>query len=188
MIERQVLIVSSDTLMGLGLRTLLHEQFGIAASYISTWDGESSMKALRKQYTLVFCDETAMPGMLAQATRSQLRRIIPFAGAAPAHPNGPALPVNCSPETLIASIEEILSRLRVDTKPGASSLTHRETEVLKLLASGYIIKEIGDLLRMSAHTALSHRRNISTKLGIKTVPGLTVYAMIHGLISSEEIL
>jgi DNA-binding CsgD family transcriptional regulator len=43
-------------------------------------------------------------------------------------------------------------------------------------------KEIADKLGISLHTVISHRKNLTEKLGIKTVSGLTVYAMMHKLI------
>lgn len=63
-----------------------------------------------------------------------------------------------------------------------SELSAREIEVLKELANGLTIKEIADKLCISANTASSHRKNISSKLGIRSVSGLSVYAMMHGLI------
>ena len=60
-------------------------------------------------------------------------------------------------------------------------LTKRETEVLRLLAQGLLNKEIADKLGISLHTVISHRKNIISKLGIKTVSGLTIYAMMHGI-------
>lgn len=61
-------------------------------------------------------------------------------------------------------------------------LTNRETEVLRLVTQGLMNKEIADKLGISLHTVISHRKNLTEKLGIKTVSGLTVYAMMHNLI------
>jgi DNA-binding CsgD family transcriptional regulator len=61
-------------------------------------------------------------------------------------------------------------------------LTNRETEVLRLVTQGLMNKEIADKLGISLHTVISHRKNLTEKLGIKTVSGLTVYAMMHKLI------
>jgi DNA-binding CsgD family transcriptional regulator len=64
-----------------------------------------------------------------------------------------------------------------------AELTQRETEVLKLVARGSSNKEIADELSISLHTVISHRKNICRKLEIKTIPGLTLYALINNLIS-----
>ncbi|HAD02757.1 MAG TPA: LuxR family transcriptional regulator, partial [Porphyromonadaceae bacterium] len=50
-----------------------------------------------------------------------------------------------------------------------------------------INKEIADKLNISLNTVLSHRKNITAKLGIKTVSGLIFYAIMHGIISAEDI-
>ncbi len=61
-------------------------------------------------------------------------------------------------------------------------LTKRETAVLVQLAQGKTNKEIADALNVSVHTVISHRKNITHKTGIKSVAGLTVYAMLNNLI------
>ncbi len=62
-------------------------------------------------------------------------------------------------------------------------LTSREIEVLKLVTQGNSNKETAEYLSISIHTVISHRKNICRKLEIKTVSGLTLYALINNLIS-----
>ncbi|MBN1790037.1 MAG: helix-turn-helix transcriptional regulator [Bacteroidales bacterium] len=62
-------------------------------------------------------------------------------------------------------------------------ISEREKDVLKLVAIGMTNKEIAEKLYISSHTVITHRKNITSKLGIKTIAGLTVYAIIHKLIS-----
>ncbi len=66
-------------------------------------------------------------------------------------------------------------------------LTSREAEVLQLVACGFLNKQIADKLAISLHTVISHRKNLTRKLQIKTVAGLTIYALLNGLISSKDI-
>lgn len=66
-------------------------------------------------------------------------------------------------------------------------LTLREKEVLKLVAAGHPNKIIADKLFISVHTVISHRKNITEKLGIKSISGLTVYAIINQLIHPSDI-
>lgn len=68
-----------------------------------------------------------------------------------------------------------------------STISPRELEVLKLVALGLLNKEIADRLNISLNTVLSHRKNITAKLGIKTVSGLIFYCISHGYISADEI-
>jgi DNA-binding CsgD family transcriptional regulator len=66
-------------------------------------------------------------------------------------------------------------------------LTLREKDVLKLVALGHSNKEMADKLFISIHTVISHRKNITEKLGIKSISGLTVYAILNKLIDTENL-
>ena len=72
---------------------------------------------------------------------------------------------------------------RFDT-PGEKSeeLSAREKEILVCVAKGMLNKEIADAENISIHTVITHRKNITRKTGIKTVAGLTVYALLNNLI------
>lgn len=63
------------------------------------------------------------------------------------------------------------------------NLTNRETEILTLIVQGNQNKEIAEKLNISLNTVLTHRKNIISKTGIKTVSGLTFYSLRNGLIS-----
>jgi DNA-binding NarL/FixJ family response regulator len=67
-------------------------------------------------------------------------------------------------------------------------ISDREKEILIALAQGLTNKEIADKLHISTHTVISHRKNIIRKTGIKTVSGLTLYALFNNLISQDELL
>lgn len=66
-------------------------------------------------------------------------------------------------------------------------ISQRELDVLRLIALGYLNKEIADNLKISLNTVLTHRKNITSKLGIKTVSGLIFYCISKGYISADEI-
>ena len=66
-------------------------------------------------------------------------------------------------------------------------LTDRELEVLALVVQGLINKEIADRLNISLTTVITHRRNITEKLGIKSVSALTIYAIMHGYVDINKI-
>lgn len=82
-------------------------------------------------------------------------------------------------------------KLRIERPQSGSvslqELTEREKDVLSLVALGHINKEIADKLFISVHTVISHRKNITEKLGIKSISGLTVYAILNKLIDTENI-
>ncbi len=76
-------------------------------------------------------------------------------------------------------------------KPGKeeveSILSKREKDVVRLLAKGMTNKEISEHLFISTHTVITHRKNISRKLNIKSVAGLIVYAIINEIVSVDEL-
>ena len=67
------------------------------------------------------------------------------------------------------------------------TLSPREKEILVCVAKGMLNKEIADANNISIHTVITHRKNISRKTGIKTVAGLTVYALLNNLIDINTI-
>lgn len=87
-------------------------------------------------------------------------------------------------EVLIKQIEQFFT---AGEKNENDELTTREKEVLRLIALGHTNKTIADKLFISTHTVISHRKNITEKLGIKSIPGLTVYAIIQNIVSTSEI-
>ena len=67
-------------------------------------------------------------------------------------------------------------------------LSKRETDVLVAVAKGMMNKEIADQMNLSVHTVISHRKNITRKTGIKSVSGLTVYALLNNLINEKDLI
>ena len=66
-------------------------------------------------------------------------------------------------------------------------LSEREKEILVAVARGLTNKEIADQYCISIHTVISHRKNIARKTGIKSVSGLTVYALLNRMIDQQDI-
>lgn len=68
-----------------------------------------------------------------------------------------------------------------------NDLSEREREILVAVARGYMNKEIADRHNISIHTVITHRKNITRKTGIKTVAGLTIYAIMNGLVDMNDV-
>lgn len=66
-------------------------------------------------------------------------------------------------------------------------LSKREKEIIICIAKGLSNKEISDVLNISINTVTTHRRNISSKLQIHSVAGITIYAIANGLVQMNEI-
>ncbi len=95
--------------------------------------------------------------------------------------------INDTQNILLKKIKEITGKNSVvqkDVIPG--EISKREADILKNIALGFSNKEIADKLFISTHTVVTHRKNITRKLGIKTVPGLTIYAIINKLIDIDK--
>ncbi len=66
-------------------------------------------------------------------------------------------------------------------------LSPREKEIIVCVVKGMTNREIADHLFLSAHTVITHRRNIARKLQIHSASGLTVYAIVNKLVELSEI-
>lgn len=91
--------------------------------------------------------------------------------------------------------EEITGKIRqlMETHPTGSEgvenakLTPREVTIVRLVSMGLTNRQIADRLFLSTHTVTTHRKNINNKLGLRTVSGLIVYAIVNNIITLEEV-
>ena len=96
--------------------------------------------------------------------------------------------INDSKHKVVTKIFNLLSDNKLSQdKPESVELSNRETDVLVALVKGLTNKEISDKLYISVHTVITHRKNIVRKTGIKSVSGLTVYALLNNLVDESEI-
>jgi len=70
-------------------------------------------------------------------------------------------------------------------KPGVEKLTARQREVLQLLAEGRAMKEIADLLHVTARTVAFHKYTILQNLDLKTSAELVQYALERGMLKKR---
>lgn len=94
-----------------------------------------------------------------------------------------------SKSELLQKLNQIIDNWKPSVKSSSKSseLSKREKTIIRHVAMGLTNKEIGEQLFISIHTVTTHRKNITQKLGIKTVSGLTVYSILNGIINLEEI-
>ena len=96
--------------------------------------------------------------------------------------------INDSKQKVVTKIFNLFSDNKLtQDKPESVELSNRETDVLVALVKGLTNKEISDKLYISVHTVITHRKNIVRKTGIKSVSGLTVYALLNNLVDESEI-
>ena len=66
-------------------------------------------------------------------------------------------------------------------------LSEREQEIVHWVVCGLSNKQIGERLFISPNTVLTHRKNIARKLDIHSVAGLTIYAIVNGIVEIGDI-
>ena len=90
---------------------------------------------------------------------------------------------------MVADLERngFLATGSIFSKAVEDVLSDREKEILVCVAKGMLNKEIADRFNLSIYTVITHRKNITRKTGIKTVAGLTVYALLNGLVDINSI-
>ena len=188
---KRIAIILPDTLQSSGLQSILTEYFApVETNCFSTY--ESFMATGGDIFDYYFTlSETFVLNVdffLPRKSKTVILSDCPLCGASQsAYTN--LLTVRAPLETLIEQIQQLFENdvTNLGTSEGNKELSAREMEVLQLVVKGIINKEIADKLNISLNTVLSHRKNITAKLGIKTVSGLIFYAIMHGIISAEDI-
>ncbi len=94
-----------------------------------------------------------------------------------------------SQQSILQMVRELSNKVPTgETAMSNHELTKRETAVLIEVAKGLSNKEIAARLNVSIFTVTTHRKNIVRKTGIKSVAGLTVYALLNNLIDEDTVL
>lgn len=203
----EIAIVNPDTLSCMGLQSLLEEIIPIATirsfhSFAELVDDTPDMYAHyfissqiyfehtaffleRRTKTIVLAGGETLPQLSGMSTlnifqdeKSLIRNILQLHqhGHQHGHPHGH--PGRQMPAGHPGTTPDV---------PSGHELSAREIEVLVLITKGLINKEIADKLSISLTTVISHRKNITEKLGIKSVSGLTIYAVMHGYVEADRI-
>lgn len=185
---KQIAIILPDTLQSTGLQSLLTDYFHpVEIAYFSTF--ESFMADGRDAYDYYFtqADIFVLNSDFFLPRRAKV--IVNLCkDVLQENPSGYTYLNVCAPQEII--IEQLQQLFSADLNPSAKEknkdLSTREIDVLRLIVTGNTNKDIADKLNISLNTVLSHRKNITAKLGIKTVSGLTFYAIMNGLMASDQ--
>lgn len=189
-----VIIAEPQQLLAGGLALLLRTQYPtMRVESTPTWERatadkcKSSLRAIIINPILAFNDEKLLP---------RIRRDYPSVAVVAlesAYLPGSFLRQFDDTIDIYTAPEEAMERLAPyilgweETHGQRPQLSGREIEVLRLLVLGKTAKEIGKELFISEHTVTSHRKNIAEKLGIKTIPGMTIYAVSAHLIELSDL-
>ena len=93
--------------------------------------------------------------------------------------------ISDSRERVAVKLRQMLETAEPATE--STELSDREKEILVAVAKGMTNKSIAEQYHLSVHTVITHRKNLTRKTGIKSVSGLTVYAILNNLIDITEV-
>ena len=187
----EIAIIEQNTLAALGLRTIIEEPIPDAvirtfASFGQLTDDTPDMYAhyfvsaqIYFAHTAFFLERKPKTIVLSSREQPQLNGV-------------PTLDCTLPQDRLVKAIVSLRSYgHRPNAHPAVSNTEHdlspREIEVLVLVTKGYINKEIAERLNISLTTVISHRKNITEKLGIKSVSALAIYAVMHGYVNPDSV-
>lgn len=196
--QAQIAIVMPNTLSCLGLKNLLRTMMPKAEARLFSNFNDFNQEGADDYFHYFISAEILLQHVDYFTTRRHKTIVLVHGGDAVNVPNNfHTLDVFLPEEDMIRSFLRLEQAAHGFHKPqpqavkqaqtAAVTLTPREKEVLKLLVSGYINKEIADQLNVSLTTIISHRKNLTEKLHTKSVSALTIYAVMHGLVKVEEI-
>lgn len=195
--QPEIAIVEANTLTSLGLKTILERMIPMAVirtfhSFGELTDDTSDMYAHYFISAQIYVEHNAF-------FLPRKRKTIVLAGDSHQFQLSgvPILNIYQAEEQLVKDILKLHQHAHHDGYPvkdmpptpptTGHELSAREIEVLVLITKGLINKEIADKLNIGLTTVITHRKNITEKLGIKSVSGLTIYAVMNGYVEADRI-
>lgn len=177
-------IIHPDTLKAIGLRHLLRTYCDAAAECFSS--AAQFLASHPEQYDGYFVAAEAFVACMEVLLPRKSRVVMLLDDATPDTWSGMTLCTHRPLEEVVETLDKSVSTITRNSENAdvQEELTQREIDVLRGVARGLLNKEIADELHISINTVLSHRKNIVAKLGIKTVSGLSLYAVMNGIIDN----
>ena len=191
----EIAIVEQNTLTALGLQTIIEELLPKAIIRVFP-SFELLVYDTPDMYAHYFVSAQIYFAHTAFFLERKTKTIVLSGGEQPTLNGIHTLNIHLPQDKLVKDIMALRSSGHDGAQRPASSypqhdtehdLSPREIEVLILITKGFINKEIADKLSISLTTVISHRKNITEKLGIKSASGLAVYAVMHGYIEADSI-
>lgn len=96
-----------------------------------------------------------------------------------------AIEISDSRERVAVKLRQLIEAGEQATE--STELSEREKEILVAVAKGMTNKSIAEQYHLSVHTVITHRKNLTRKTGIKSVSGLTVYAILNNMIDMKDV-
>ncbi len=177
--KRNIAVIGLNSLESIGVRSLIHQE---EDANVETFQNLIASLHDNEKDAYVVSSDVFVANIEFFLPRKQKTLVVARKGASEETSSGMnVIGVGYDEVEIKKSISSLLDSIN-DLEPQHGNLSAREIEVLKLIASGKINKEIADLLCISINTVITHRKNISSKLGIKSASGLSLYAAMNGII------
>lgn len=176
----QVVIILHNTLMASGVRQLILDTHGVSAHIARDIDELQSLPA--DAIDLIVTDAQHFVEHLKLFLPRKSHTLVLVEQQSVNDGEVHMVDVSQGDTALLDALSNVIGG-KSSGQEQAGILSQRETDVLRLVASGMINKQIADTLNISINTVLTHRKNITAKLGIKSVSGLSFYAMMNGIIA-----
>ncbi len=207
----RILIADDHTVVRKGLRQILAEEFTSALIEDVSNADDLIKKVIKEKWDIVISDLT-MPGKSGLEALQEIKKIQPELPVLilSIHPEeqyairvlkagaSGYLSKDTAPDELVNAVRRVMQGKKFITLSIAEriaesfnldsekllhdTLSHRELNVFKMIASGKSVSEIAESLSLSVTTVSTYRSRIMAKMNMKNNASLTLYAIEHGML------
>lgn len=186
-----IAILTPNTLMGIGMRSILERMFPFAAFRICE-DFSDIESTTPEELFHIFASANEVVEHSEFFEERQHKTIVLTNGTPHAQlfQGYHQINIQASQEQIEMALNNLhrsahgaLHNTQTQSDSPKEILSPREIEVLKLVVEGLLNKEIAERLNIGLTTVISHRKNIVEKLGVRSVAGLTIYAVMKRYIA-----
>ncbi len=192
--NKLLIIIHASEIIRKGLAAIYRSFFNTKILQLENISDLYSYKEMKNHSLVIILQNFAENDneLLHNLRKNNQVKLIEFDSSSPVKSPVPPYEYTINLNTTAPEIQNIISTSwKPSEKPARlqdnDELTLREKDVLRLVAMGHSNKIIADKLFISIHTVISHRKNISEKTGIKSISGLTVYAILNNLVDTSAI-
>lgn len=188
--SKKIILATPSAIISRGFERILADAGGFSVDAIFPDLGTSTLNRIRSiAPDALIVDPTIAGTMTSDILKGVFADGIPVIGigAEGIRQSAGNLSLYDSPKATVQKIRAVIGATPAAAKSEEEELSAREKEILVSVAKGLQNKEIADKYNISVYTVITHRKNITRKTGIKTVAGLTVYALLNGLIDMGQV-
>jgi DNA-binding NarL/FixJ family response regulator len=191
MAEKKLIIYTSSYLINKGFSVIIKD-FNLEIIRKSVYSENELLNAFSDENFDYFVTDTKILNILQSKDEINILKKLKIIVLGDENSNFPTnlkivkrIPNNQKKHEIHSSLLEVFEE-KSEVLDATNDISEREREIVKYVALGFTNKEIAEKLFLSVHTVTTHRKNITNKLDIKTISGLTIYAILNGIISIDE--